>query len=187
MPIRASQRWFYPIDWPQLSRSVRFGRACGACERCGRRHGEVVRHLGSAVVAGRTGLWWDPTGASADHIDATFDDATGKGACRRGERGRWRCERGRVLPRSRLAPPDRLAVRVLQPAFWAGLEVPVLPVRESLTVLACCHLDHNPTNCAPANLSALCGRCHLAHDRTDNLARRRESRAGRAADAVALL
>ncbi|HEX3861805.1 MAG TPA: hypothetical protein VHY35_08960 [Stellaceae bacterium] len=24
MPIKAEMRWFYPIDWPQLSRHVRF-------------------------------------------------------------------------------------------------------------------------------------------------------------------
>ncbi len=27
MPIRAEMRWFYPIDWPQISRHVRFERA----------------------------------------------------------------------------------------------------------------------------------------------------------------
>jgi hypothetical protein len=32
MPIRVSLRWFYPIDWPQLSRQIRFGRARGRCE-----------------------------------------------------------------------------------------------------------------------------------------------------------
>jgi hypothetical protein len=31
MPIRAEMRWFYPIDWPQLSRHVRFERAGGIC------------------------------------------------------------------------------------------------------------------------------------------------------------
>ena len=29
MPIRPSLRWLYPIDWPQLSRVIRFGRARG--------------------------------------------------------------------------------------------------------------------------------------------------------------
>jgi hypothetical protein len=29
MPIRAEMRWFYPIDWPQLSQHVRFERASG--------------------------------------------------------------------------------------------------------------------------------------------------------------
>ena len=153
MPIRASQRFFYPIDWPELSREIRFCRAGGACERCGRPHGRRVRHLGARLVAGRAGLWWD----------------------REGE-GAWRCERGRLLEDGILAPPDALAARVLQPAFWAGLETPLVPVHESLVVLACCHLDHDPTNCADANLAALCQRCHLAHDRADNLARRKAGR-----------
>lgn len=188
MPIRPSQRWFYPIDWAELSRAIRFGRAGGVCERCRRPHGRIVAHLGSAVVAGRTGLWWDgrdpydgdrPFKLSLDRVlehDSIVRDA---GPSRGGDgtrEGRWRCERGRVLPASILAPPSELATRVLQPAFWEGLETPVLAVRESLTVIACCHLDHDPTNCDPANLTALCGRCHLAHDRTDNLARRRAGR-----------
>jgi hypothetical protein len=38
MPIRASLRWLYPIDWPQISRAIRFGRAKGRCEACARPH-----------------------------------------------------------------------------------------------------------------------------------------------------
>ena len=36
MPIHARYRWFYPIDWPQLSAVIRFRRAQGKCEGCGR-------------------------------------------------------------------------------------------------------------------------------------------------------
>ena len=39
MPIHARYRWFYPIDWPQLSAVIRFRRAQGKCEGCGRPHG----------------------------------------------------------------------------------------------------------------------------------------------------
>ena len=42
MPIKAEMRWFYPIDWPQLSNYVRFKRAGGVCQCCGRPHGEIV-------------------------------------------------------------------------------------------------------------------------------------------------
>ena len=52
MPIRASLRWFYPIDWPQLSREIRFGRARGRCETCSRRHGTKVLCLPD-------GRWFD--------------------------------------------------------------------------------------------------------------------------------
>ena len=148
MPIRASQRWFYPIDWPQLSQRIRFDRARGRCERCRRPHGEFVWHLSRTEIAGRRGLWWD---------DAT--DA-------------WRCERGKRLPQDQLPSAETLALREVQLAFWSGLERSLWPQR-SLVVLACCHLDHDPTNNRGSNLAALCQHCHLEHDRADNLARRR--------------
>ena len=52
MPIRPEYRWLYPIDWPQLSAMIRFARAGGRCERCGRPHGQLIWHLGD-------GRWWD--------------------------------------------------------------------------------------------------------------------------------
>ena len=52
MPIRPEYRWLYPIDWPQLSAVIRFERAEGRCEGCGRPHGRIVCHLGD-------GRWWD--------------------------------------------------------------------------------------------------------------------------------
>ena len=166
MPIRPSQRFFYPIDWTELSHRVRFERAKGACERCGRRHGERVWHLSRAEVAGRRGLWWD----------AAWTDGRRSGPNGRGTgRGAWRCERGRALPKHHLPPPDDLARLHTQLAFWTGLERTDWP-RRSLVVLACCHLDHDPTNCADTNLAALCQHCHLEHDRADNLAKRTQGR-----------
>ena len=52
MPIRPQLKWLYPIDWPQLSVLIRFKRAKGRCENCGRPHGTSVQHL-------RDGRWWD--------------------------------------------------------------------------------------------------------------------------------
>jgi hypothetical protein len=52
MPIRKEYRWFYPIDWPQLSAVIRFERAEGRCQQCQRPHGRLVYHLGN-------GRWWD--------------------------------------------------------------------------------------------------------------------------------
>ena len=52
MPILARHRWLYPIDWRELSASIRFRRAKGRCEGCCRPHGRVVVHL-------RDGRWWD--------------------------------------------------------------------------------------------------------------------------------
>jgi hypothetical protein len=42
MPIRPENLPFYPIDWVQLSESVRFRRAGGRCEGCGIAHGTKV-------------------------------------------------------------------------------------------------------------------------------------------------
>jgi len=53
MPIRRELRGYYPIDWPQLSRVIRFERAKGRCEECGRPHGKLISHLGD-------GRWFDP-------------------------------------------------------------------------------------------------------------------------------
>lgn len=52
MPIRPELRYLYPIDWPQVSRWVRFRRANGRCEVCRRPHGRTVLHLSD-------GRWWD--------------------------------------------------------------------------------------------------------------------------------
>ncbi|MDP1027049.1 hypothetical protein Q5H91_07485 [Sphingomonas sp. KR1UV-12] len=46
MPIRPENRWLYPIDWQQLSATVRFRRAGARCEQCGRPHLRRVAHLG---------------------------------------------------------------------------------------------------------------------------------------------
>ena len=52
MPIRRHHRWLYPIDWRELSASIRFRRAKGRCEGCGRPHGRLVIVLSD-------GQWWD--------------------------------------------------------------------------------------------------------------------------------
>ena len=52
MPIQREHRYFYPIDWLQLSAVIRFRRAGGCCEGCGRQHGQRVPHLGDEH-------WWD--------------------------------------------------------------------------------------------------------------------------------
>lgn len=53
MPIRREHRFLYPIDWPLISRRIRFDRANGRCEACGRPHGTRVLQLAN-------GHWLDP-------------------------------------------------------------------------------------------------------------------------------
>ena len=38
------------------------------------------------------------------------------------------------------------------------------PDTGSRVVLTVAHLDHTPENCEPANLRAMCQRCHLTYD-----------------------
>ena len=52
MPIRPDQRWFYPIDWKELSYEIRMKRAKALCEICGRPHMKFIIHLSD-------GRWWD--------------------------------------------------------------------------------------------------------------------------------
>ena len=49
-------------------------------------------------------------------------------------------------------------------------------------VLTVAHLDHTPENCDPANLRALCQRCHLRYDHTHHIANARATRRNRKAD-----
>ena len=53
MPIRRELRARYPSNWAQISRLVRFERAGGRCQGCGRPHGLQVRCLPD-------GRWLDP-------------------------------------------------------------------------------------------------------------------------------
>lgn len=53
MPIRRELRDLYPAHWRELSRRIRFERAGGLCQGCGRPHGITVRCLPD-------GRWYDP-------------------------------------------------------------------------------------------------------------------------------
>ncbi len=53
MPIRRELRPLYPRHWRELSRRVRFERAGGRCQDCGRPHLERLRCLPD-------GRWFDP-------------------------------------------------------------------------------------------------------------------------------
>lgn len=127
MPIKPELRGFYPLDWRELSRSIRFRRAGGCCERCGRPHGKLICVLDE-------GTWFDTA------------------------RGAWRDERGKRA-RTNLPTPEALPDGIRH--------------RWTLVRLACAHLNHDIADNSPANLAALCQRCHLIHDRPHHLARRR--------------
>ncbi len=51
------------------------------------------------------------------------------------------------------------------------------PVTGSRVVLTVAHLDHDTSNNDPANLRALCQRCHLTHDAQQHAETRKRKRA----------
>src|SRR6516225_1578640 len=57
MPIRPELRSLYPPHWRKLSNQVRFERAGGRCQRCGRPHLALVRCLPD-------GRWFDEQAAT---------------------------------------------------------------------------------------------------------------------------
>ena len=118
MPINPDLRPLYPPDWRELANQIKFGRAGGRCEWCGRPHGERVLVVNS-------GGWLDP------------------------ETGEWFDEQGRSHGAYRASdwPEGRFVT----------------------TILTCAHLDQNPAHNDPANLAALCPRCHLRHDRLQHI------------------
>jgi hypothetical protein len=52
------------------------------------------------------------------------------------------------------------------------------PYTGSKVVLTTAHLDHEPRNCDPANLRAMCQRCHLRYDADLHKANAAWTRAG---------
>lgn len=52
VPIKPELRGFHPLDWPELSASIRLQRAKGRCERCDRPHGGSIarRRIEDATV-----------------------------------------------------------------------------------------------------------------------------------------
>ena len=70
MPIRRELRWFYPIDWPLISRQIRFERARGRCEICHRPHATRLTQLGDGRWFDEaTGCWRDDAGGVASWPD----------------------------------------------------------------------------------------------------------------------
>lgn len=57
-----AQKRKYPKNWPQISRRIRFERAGGKCEQCGKPHGVAVRIGAEGCWAGDDGVWRDRNG-----------------------------------------------------------------------------------------------------------------------------
>lgn len=104
------------------------------------------------------------------------DDWTAISKRIREERAGGRCECtgqcGGEHEAGRCGAPNGAIVRRLDsaPELWRAVQD--VPVDDSLfyrrpfvVILTVAHLDHTPENCDPANLLAMCQRCHLVYDK----------------------
>jgi hypothetical protein len=83
------------------------------------------------------------------------------------ERSGGQCECEGECGLHRTTPgPRRCREKHLQAATFARGRV----------VLTVAHLDHQPENCAPINLKAMCQRCHLRYDMKHHARSRRVNR-----------
>lgn len=99
-------------------------------------------------------------------------ECTGEcGSKHHGRGGRCGAQHGTWIQRHDEDPAQFVPI---YPAVEEALPGPYSkPVRVVLTVA---HLDHDPRNCAPENLLAMCQRCHLVYDAAEHARSRRRSR-----------
>lgn len=156
MPIKPENKQRYPADWPAISRDAR-ERAQWRCQHpgCAARqyavgHWEHRRALGAA-----TRYWaWVPTHGNGPH------DAAGRGL-------RWPDLQPWTFSEARQFAAE---------SFDANPDGP----KPIVIVLTVAHLDHQPENCRPENLAAMCQRHHLAYDHDHHRANAQATRRAKA-------
>lgn len=113
------------------------------------------------------------------------------------ERAGWKCQHPGCLARqysigiwhivdrahqwAEQYPPEKTygeARKVAAEAWWEAQHVGGKPC--IVIVLTTAHLNHDPTDCRPENLAALCQRHHLAHDHHHHQANAQATRRARA-------
>lgn len=140
MPIKPENRARYPDDWPALSLTAR-ERAKWRCQ-----------HPGCKATQYSVGRWvcfaggpheWRPVEGNSPPTtaqDHEFDNA-GEGCDFQG--GRWTYKAAREF---------------IARWCWDDDDRPLV------IVLTVAHLNHEPEDCRPENLAAMCQRHHLAYD-----------------------
>jgi len=81
------------------------------------------------------------------------------------DRAEWRCECEGECGRGKHY--GRCPNKQNEPAFDSLKNV----------ILTVSHLDHQPENCDPSNLKAMCQACHLAYDKEHHAKSRKETKA----------
>lgn len=156
MPIKPENRDRYPADWPAISLAAK-ERARWRCQ-----------HRGCTAKQYSVGRWicfgggpheWRPVEGNSPPTtaqDHEFDNA-GEGCDFQGDRWTYKQARDFI---------DRWA--------WAEGERPLV------IVLTVAHLNHQPEDCRPENLAAMCQRHHLAYDHDHHRANAQATRRAKA-------
>lgn len=156
MPIKPENRARYPKDWPALSMAAR-ERARWRCQ-----------HPGCTATQYSVGRWvrfaggqheWRPLEGNRPATTAMDREMfmAGEGRDAHGERWTYGAARAFI---------DRWA--------WADDDRPLV------IVLTVAHLNHQPEDCRPENLAAMCQRHHLAYDHDHHRANSQATRRAKA-------
>lgn len=168
MPIKPENRALYPKNWPAISRAARemANWRCqhhdAAAHRCGAMQyavghwvmGNVLRLPQGFDHLQRRAWLWVPAHGNGPH------DAAGQGL-------EWPS-----MQRWAYAEARQFAAE----SFDANPDGP----KPIVIVLTVAHLNHDPTDCRPENLAAMCQRHHLAYDHDHHRASAQATRRAKA-------
>lgn len=139
MPILPENRARYPKDWPEVSHAAR-ERAKWRCQHPGCTATQYS--VGHWVRYGAGPFEWHPLEGNTPATTAQDKEFFMAGEGRRADGVFWTYGQARAFI-------DR----------WAWSDY-----RPTVIVLTVAHLNHQPEDCRPENLSAMCQRHHLAYD-----------------------
>lgn len=156
MPIKPENRARYPADWPAISLAAK-ERARWRCQ-----------HRGCIATQYSVGRWicwgggpheWRPLEGNTPATTAMDRELFMAGEGRDAAGQRWTYGQARAFI-------DRWV--------WADDDRPIV------IVLTVAHLNHQPEDCRPENLAAMCQRHHLAYDHDHHRANAQATRRAKA-------
>lgn len=140
MPIKPENKRLYPPDWPAISLAAR-ERARWRCQHPGCRATQYS--VGTWRAWGGGPLEWQPVRCNLPLATARDCEFYHAAQGRRADGSLWTYKEARAF---------------IERWCWPEGEVPIV------IVLTVAHLNHDPADCQPDNLRAMCQRHHLAYD-----------------------
>lgn len=156
MPIKPENKARYPKDWPAISTEAK-ERARWRCQHSFCKATQYS--VGHWVTWAGGGPEWRPVEGNKPASTASDNafDLAGEGCNCYGSRWTYK------------------AAREFVNTYWA----PTDEDRPTIIVLTTAHLNHEPEDCRPENLAAMCQRHHLAYDHIHHQANAQATRRAR--------